>query len=85
MWLVRGVELDKPIKLDDRTILRKLEPLEIADCLRGGLIVPRHEILLPNDPFEGAPTGLFLSRRERKMQDILKFYVRKYQQEEADH
>lgn len=70
MWLVRGVELDKPIRLDDHTVLRKLSPLEIADCLRGGLIVPRHgDIMLPNDPVEGVPTGLFLSRRERKAFD----------------
>ncbi len=70
MWLVRGVELDRPIRLDDRTVLRKLRPLEIADCLRGGLIVPRHGIiLLPNDPFEGTPVGLFLSRQERKAFD----------------
>jgi len=70
MWLVRGVELDRPIRLDDRTVLRKLRPLEIADCLRGGLIVPRHGIvLLTNDPFEGTPVGLFLSRRERKAFD----------------
>ncbi len=69
MWLVRGVELDKPIRLDARTVLRKLSPLEIADCLRGGLILPRHEILLPNDPFEGAPVGLFLSRKEPKVFD----------------
>jgi Apea-like HEPN len=67
MWLVRGVEVVKPIKLDDRTVLRKLNPLEIADCLRGGLIVPRHEMLLPNDPLEGVPVGLFLSRKERKV------------------
>jgi hypothetical protein len=67
MWLVRGVELEKPIKLDNRTVLRKLKPLEIADCLRGGLIVPRHEILLPSDPFEGTPTALFLSRSEGKV------------------
>ena len=66
MWLVRGIELDKPIRLDDRTALRRLTPLEIADSLRGRLIVPRHEVLFPNDPFEGAPTGLFLSRRAKR-------------------
>lgn len=69
MWLVRGVELDKPIRLDDRTVLRRLTPVEVADCLRARLIAPRHDILLPNDPFEGVPTGLFLSRRERKVFD----------------
>jgi Apea-like HEPN len=69
MWLVRGVELDKPIRFDDRTVMRKLSPLEIADCLRGGLLLPRHEIFLPNDPFEGAPVGLFLSRKEPKVFD----------------
>ncbi len=69
MWLVRGVELDRPIRLDARTVLRKLTPLEIADSLRGSLIVPRHGILLPNDPFEGQPLGLFLSRQERKAFD----------------
>jgi hypothetical protein len=70
MWLVKGIELDKPIRLDDRTVLRKLNPLEISDCLKSGLIVPRHGVLLPNDPFEGAPVGLFLSRKERKAFDI---------------
>ena len=69
MWLVRGVELDRPIKLDEHTVLRKLNPLEISDTLRGGLIVPRHEVLLPNDPFEGALVGLFFSRKEPKVFD----------------
>lgn len=69
MWLVRGVELDKPIRLDDRTVLRRLTPLEVTDCLRGGLITPRHGVLLPNDPFEGIPTGLFFTRTERKVFD----------------
>lgn len=69
MWLVRGIELDKPIKLDDRTVLRRLTPLEVTDCLRGGLITPRHGVLLANDPFEGIPTGLFLTRTERKVFD----------------
>lgn len=68
MWLVKGVELDKPVRLDGRTVLRKLTPLEITDCLRSGLLVPRHYgVFLPDDPFEGAPTGLFLSRSERKV------------------
>ena len=69
MWLVRGIELDKPINLDDRTVLRRLHPVEITDCLRAGLIVPRHAVLMANDPFEGVPTGLFLSRTERKVFD----------------
>lgn len=69
MWLVRGVDLDKPIRLDDRTVLRNLNPVEIADCLRGGLIVPKHGVLLPSDPFEGAPVGLFFARKERKAFD----------------
>jgi hypothetical protein len=70
MWLVRGVELDKPIRLDDRTVLRRLTPLEVIDCLRLGLITPRQGILLPSDPFEGVPVGLFFSRTEAKVIDV---------------
>jgi hypothetical protein len=75
MWLVRGVELDKPIRLDDRTVLRKLNPFEVIDCLALGLITPRFGILLPSDPFEGVPVGLFLSRTEPKVIDAVDMAV----------